>query len=128
LVRLILEFPEHACLGPWLAELTLSSEMSTFLELNPDLLSRILGNDFYGDDYLISISRYRTIWESCCLGLMAANSPWVGTDQKAHDSLNGPVRVELFPISLKSFSNNTYVRVSAKSNLSNCEFYFHMMW
>jgi hypothetical protein len=54
-------------------------------------MSRILGNSFYGDNYLVSMSRDRTTRESCCFGFMAANSSWTGTDLKAHDSLDEPI-------------------------------------
>jgi hypothetical protein len=65
-------------------------------------LSRILGNSFYGDDYLVSISRDRTTRESCCLSFTGANSPWAGTNLKAYDSLDRPVCVLfLIPIFIK---------------------------
>jgi hypothetical protein len=73
-------------------------------------LSRILGNIFYWDDYLVSTSRDRTIRESCYLGFIAAYSSSAGTDLKAHDSLDGLVLVELFPTVTPKFPYPRHTR------------------
>jgi hypothetical protein len=73
-------------------------------------LSRILGNSFYWDDYLVYISRCRTTRESCCLGFTGACSSSAVTDLKAHDSLDELVLVELFPTVIPQFPYPRHTR------------------